>query len=918
MAYKTLYRKYRPTTFDEVVGQKYIIETIKNSIINERICHAYLFSGPRGIGKTSIARIIAKAVNCKHLENGNPCNECETCSAINDQSAIDVVEIDAASNNGVDEIRLLLEKVNFLPAAAKYKIYIIDEVHMLSISAFNALLKTLEEPPMHVIFILATTEVHKIPATILSRCQRFDFKALTNEEIKSQLIKIKEAENIQITDDALDIICDASEGGMRDALSILDQAASFKSDLITQEDVENITGRVSSSDLLELIKLIHQEKVSEALDQSTYILNKGKEANILVQMMLATYRDMLLYNIGSKTIQKYIYNNETFIDLAKQIKKSKIFKYVDILNDLQNKLKFTTAGKIYLEVSLVKMMSKEQNELSYVQNDVDLTDIYNRLSLLEIEPKNNDTDNIKEFKDFTKGKLEFLENIVSKLATQPQDLVERLEALEEQTPTEELERRLNKLESQNQAPLSEESIQNNQVDLTEINNRLLSLEEKATQPIDLSKVEERLNALENKENKEEPLNLNDLEYQLEEIKAQLASCVTYEYLNSQNVKQDESDNNLFNQGYANNNLEDIYKRLNELERDINTPIDEPLPFDDEPLGENNQEELIASIAMNQENIANLKDQVIGLNTMVEELRALNSQDVTNKLDLFQDSILQIQEELNSVKAELTKLQDKPSPIDEKMFTDLKDALSELKEYAFKLGGRVSALEERPQQEAKEPAILTKRPQPFETRPREEQQILDQTIKVKEEVVQNEPKELPDGQRDDTQKVYDIKVIENILHQSRDKRNLDDSNKINSVWSRLASLVPEQLQTIATTLSEGKVVVSGANYLLIIYQKASICNYLMTTKNHLDARQVLRNTLQKDYDFIALPNNTWQEKRTEYKNQYHMGIKYPTLTPINNPELRVINLTTPTFKTQKSQNYDKAVELFGESIIKEVK
>ena len=179
MAYKALYRRYRPTNFDEVVGQKYIIQTIKNSIANDKIGHAYLFSGSRGIGKTTIARIIAKAVNCKELDHGNPCNKCKVCESINDGSNIDVVEIDAASNNGVDEMRSLLEKVNFLPATLTYKIYIIDEVHMLSISAFNALLKTLEEPPAHVIFILATTEPHKVPATILSRCQRFDFKPLT-------------------------------------------------------------------------------------------------------------------------------------------------------------------------------------------------------------------------------------------------------------------------------------------------------------------------------------------------------------------------------------------------------------------------------------------------------------------------------------------------------------------------------------------------------------------------------------------------------------------------------------------------------------------------------------------------------------------------------------------------------------------
>ena len=257
MAYKSLYRRYRPTNFDEVVGQKYIIQTIKNSIMNEKIGHAYLFSGPRGIGKTTIARIIAKAVNCPNTEDANPCNNCVACKSINDGSSIDVIEIDAASNNGVDEMRNLLEKVNFLPGSFKYKIYIIDEVHMLSISAFNALLKTLEEPPMHVIFILATTEPHKVPATILSRCQRFDFKPLNVNEIKTQLTKVKELENINITEEAIEVIAEAAEGGMRDALSILDQVSAYGETEIDVDSINNITGRVSTNDILKLVNFLY-------------------------------------------------------------------------------------------------------------------------------------------------------------------------------------------------------------------------------------------------------------------------------------------------------------------------------------------------------------------------------------------------------------------------------------------------------------------------------------------------------------------------------------------------------------------------------------------------------------------------------------------------------------------------------------
>ena len=358
MSYKALYRKYRPQTFAEVVGQAATVKTLQNAILTGKITHAYLFSGPRGTGKTTIARIFAKALNCANPHNGEPCGECVSCKEISESMNPDVIEIDAASNNGVDEIRDIREKVKFLPSGAKYKVYIIDEVHMLSTGAFNALLKTLEEPPKHVIFILATTEPQKLPATIISRCQRYDFKSLGTFEISMQLKHICDCEDTTISDDAINAISEAAEGGMRDALSILDQVISYGNKDVTIDDVNTITGTISYDKMNLLMNYIETKNINSALDMVNSMLQSGKEVNKILSAMLVFCRDILLYkSIGSKNNSKYIFEKENFQELALKLATNKVMYYIDVLCDALNKIRVSTTPSVYLEITIIKLCS---------------------------------------------------------------------------------------------------------------------------------------------------------------------------------------------------------------------------------------------------------------------------------------------------------------------------------------------------------------------------------------------------------------------------------------------------------------------------------------------------------------------------------------------------------------------------------
>ncbi len=354
--YQALYRKYRPKTFDEVAGQEVVVKTLKNSVTNNKINHAYLFAGPRGCGKTTIAKIFAKLVNCENSSNGIPCNKCVCCTQSNEQN-MDVIEMDAASNNGVDEIREINNKVKLAPTLGKYKIYIIDEVHMLTIGAFNALLKTLEEPPAHVIFILATTDPHKVPITILSRCQRFDLKKISDEQIYNRLKYICDNENIKIEEDAIFEIARLGDGRLRDAISILDQVVAYTNETITLNDIHEVNGTISQENVFELINCAVNNNLTGVINKINEYSNRGKSIVKITEEIILFLRNSILFKTTSDFVEdkKNIYR-----EITKKVSTKKMLEYISIMNESLLDMKKFSNPKMILELAFIKLLDEKE------------------------------------------------------------------------------------------------------------------------------------------------------------------------------------------------------------------------------------------------------------------------------------------------------------------------------------------------------------------------------------------------------------------------------------------------------------------------------------------------------------------------------------------------------------------------------
>lgn len=376
MGYTALYRKFRPINFSEMVGQEHITRTLKNQIISNRVGHAYLFNGGRGTGKTSAAKILARAINCLNPKDGEPCNECEICKGAISGSLTDIVEMDAASNNSVEDIRSIREEVNFLPTKAKYRVYIIDEVHMLSTGAFNALLKTLEEPPEHVKFILATTEPQKLPATILSRCQRFDFKRISNEDIIKRLKIVCNESNIEISEGALNIIATLSEGAMRDALSILERCIQDGENKIDEDKIKDLVGIPKITFVHDITKAIIEYNIDDALKNVNKVLDDGKDITNLLWEIVKYIKDMLVYKACNKL---ELYSEEEIKDiqeLSKDVSKERLISLVYELSELENNIKWSTQKTIMFQAGIIKLCNRLESNTGSLEERIEKIEKY--------------------------------------------------------------------------------------------------------------------------------------------------------------------------------------------------------------------------------------------------------------------------------------------------------------------------------------------------------------------------------------------------------------------------------------------------------------------------------------------------------------------------------------------------------------
>ena len=954
MSYKALYRTYRPQKFSDVTGQEVVVQTLQNAIKNNKISHAYLFSGPRGTGKTSIARIFAKALNCSNLIDNEPCDSCVSCQEISNGYNPDVIEIDAASNNGVDEIRDIRDKVKFLPSGTKYKVYIIDEVHMLSGGAFNALLKTLEEPPKHAIFILATTEPQKLPATIISRCQRFEFKALSVNEINERLKTICELEGVSITEEALNCISESAEGAMRDALSILDQAISYGNVNIDIDDINGVTGSLSFDKIIALTNAIEERSVYNAIGNLNALINDGKEVSKIINSLLVFYRDVLLYkSIGDTEYSKYIFSKDEFRNFSDNIQTSKIMYFIDVLCDAQSKVKFSTTPNIYLEISLIKMCNITIEELDIMKRLSDLEQKYNNLGEFDIPSENvNVVDNekvntlelrinqvINELNRLEiRKQLEKIDQLKSavdninisqsmdnnkELLQKVDDLKNKVDELElfinkdEKTNIDEaldkisiLEEKVNNLnteELEKESDVEFTNLDDVYIKIDALENKISNIEFEGFEDLksvvgglveDVNNIKENIVEKENNNYDiiENETDIHEIKDKVMFLEKRLYQIIAGELSTKKIVKKDKKNNgqimlfgeellsvNDFSQNKENFDFDELEKPASEqVVQEITNEIENTVVIEEDIVKTDVQEVVAEDFKeeKNEQNNEEVVDDIVQDEIIAEETPKENNEGFVSGGGLFESE--------TPVVAQKEIVEE---PVSNYFALDNEEVIQ--KEKSILVVGEKRSIDER-ESISKDIIAL-------------------ETEKDENNSVSFDKDDKNDSVVKDKFAYYNIKDIEQILHDSRAIEAKNDKARIEQIWKNMTRGARPEFLSVIETLQEGKVVVVGNKEFIIVFPNVSLCNIVMRRKFKDIAIRLLYGLLGDTYDYAALPIDVWTSKSREYKEQYQIGIRFPVLKPLNVPGLEIAN-GEAEYKSKKDQTIEKTIELFGKENI----